>query len=253
MAKNLTDRLRGAIYLTAASIGSAASRVGGRIAKREGVLGKVGGAVADGYNAVAGTVSKAHQNIQEQGGYAEAMRRVGHTVGNTAVESYQEVRDAFFTQDEQGGYKFDAGKSKQTLKDGRNAVAGLGKKACASLSELVQKGAESLGQDYRKFIPNQEELNSTYAGVGTKYEGVLLREHLDSCLAYHQKAMEQIPKGTKYRLQILEDIKASASSSYWDLVGFYERQVIEINDRAQKRKAVEKLEKIKPYLGTPEK
>ncbi len=109
-----------------------------------------------------------------------------------------------------------------------------GTKVYQSLSDIVSQGAEAVREDYRKFIPTDEELKTKYSGIGKNYEGILFREHFESCIQFHEKAEKRIPKGTRYRAQILKDIKDSASGSINDLMEFYSSK-----GETKKKKAAE--------------
>ena len=112
--------------------------------------------------------------------------------------------------------------------------------------EIDKKRVENaVKNDYHKFIPIDEDLKGKYYGIGGGYKGVLFIVDYEACLAFRRKAQRRIPIKEKFREQILEDIKTSASDSKPELVKFYAWQVTQVEN---KRSAPDKIKVIEKYL-----
>ena len=154
---------------------------------------------------------------------------------NRLNEYHNSFVDTFSTQ---GNY--DPNKVSHLLAHQACVAETFGVKAVAWLKEQAANTANAVQTDYRRIIPTQQELKTKYAGVGTQYEGILLRPHMDSCLAFHREAHGKLPQ-TDLGFDVMEDIKPHACESADDLVRLYQAQ-----------DAQAKLGCVQRYLKKPE-
>jgi len=199
-------------YKTVAIVEKKAGELGEKIEKREGVLGDIANVV----EGATQTVKEIHYKVQEKGGYKAVAKDAFQKAKGAVEETYSKFEQAITTNG-----KYDSEKAKELLKDSANATRQFGEKAVHTLADLVKQGARKLGDDYRYVVPSKEERETKYAGIGTKYDGVLLRKHYDNCLKFYDEAGKKLPKNLKYRDEILTDIKESASGNAKELKNFY--------------------------------
>ena len=162
---------------------------------------------------------KVHEGIVTRGGYVEAAKRLGSQVDDRIRQFYRSVEDSLCTDGE-----FDPQKAKSTLSDSRKAIGLYGEKAYHELSRMVSDGAVLVERKFREYIPTEEELATKYAGIGTQ-ESILFRKDYDACLDYHREVERGLSKRATYGKEILNDIKASGSSSKDDLLRFYSARI----------------------------
>lgn len=147
----------------------------------------------------------------------------------------KKIRNAFFTDD-----KFDGGKARESLKDGAKVAQEYGVKAAKVLAKYGKMGAEVVVNDFRRHVPSQEDRNGVYAGIGTAYDGFLMRENYDACLKFATQLDKKLPENLMYRKTIIADAKASASENMTELVAYYATK--------GGKPAKMKLDKLKPVL-----
>ena len=123
--------------------------------------------------------------------------------------------------------KLDRTKMKIMLKDKAQVVKEYGQKGYENLVKIVKDGHASLKEDFRQYVPSKEERETLYAGVGTKYNGLLFREGYDACLQYENVVFGKIPGQLKLKQEILRDNKESASKNKEELKEFYRREFVE--------------------------
>jgi len=242
MAKeSLGRRFRKSVYEVVAGVDQKLNEKGGLVGKvADAVTGFVGDAVKTG--------QKMNEDIQKSGGYAAAAKRTGKTIAGSVNKHvfertrrlYRSIENDLFTDG-----KLDSEKVKAIVTNKTNAVKKYGEKAYNGLSKLASQGTEALKKDYHDFIPTEEDLKGKYSGIGIKYRGVLLTEDYEKCLDFRKKVQRKLPKKTKFRAQILEDIKTSASDSKEDLVKFYAWQVTQEDDG---KSAPDKIKTLNKYL-----
>ncbi len=194
-----------------------------------------------------------HDSIQKHGGYTEAAKRAsGNAVEqaekyaervNASINAYEKRLDAalkerFYTYGKVDNKKVDA-----YVADRGKAVKEYGRKFINKLTAAVNGTRKSIIEDYRRNIPAQNELTGKYAGIGTAYTGILTRNDYEGCLAFYNYANRTMPTGRAYRVQILNDIKVSASESLDELKTFYESR------KEDDMKAAYKLEFVQKWLG----
>ena len=235
MAESFGAKIKKVVYGSRANIGK-------QVEKREGVVGKIAGTIEDVVEGAVNTGKQIHEQIQSKGGYRKALQRGGQTFIDSMKDAYNHVANTFFTDG-----KIDYEKTRKFFEESADPVRKLGEKAYKSLAELVAKGAETISRDYHQYIPTEEELNTTYKGIGTQYQGFLFREHFDKCLDFYGQAEIQLPKGARYKRKILDDIKASASSNKDELVEFYAAQIAKTKDRS----VINKMMIADKYLHSP--
>jgi hypothetical protein len=225
----------------------AAATVGQKIEKREGVIGEIANVVED----VVEAGKQAHSDIQAQGGYKKVfgdaakggldalqngvdkglgvLKEKGSSLYDKGSELYAKGNDLYERlkrEVESGEGAMDLEKVKAFLKDGARVTAHFGVKAVKGLTEIVNKGVKDLKEDYRTVIPTAEERSTRYAGIGTDYQGVLLRKNFEECLAFYAYAQKRtnMPNRVKHRTEILSFIKASASSNAKELSNYCEKK-----------------------------
>jgi len=146
-------------------------------------------------------------------------------LGEKGYDLYERLRDDISHEG-----VVDIQKVEELIKKGASATEKFGEKAVQSLNEMIEKGWAAVKTDYRSIIPSKEELKSKYAGIGTDYKGVLLRKNIEECLAFYQHAKKRktMANHVKYREEILNYIKASASSNTTELSDYLERKYYEV-------------------------
>lgn len=192
-----------------------------QVDKREGVVGGIASVV----EGVVDAGIEFHEGVQDKGGYGvlaketySDLKKIALQVGDSVSDTYKKFDDAVYPDG-----KFDYEKLKELLNDGAEATKQFGSKAVKSLGDLIEEGANTLSDEYRKFVPSKEERGTTYAGIGADYRGVLLRQNFEDCLAFYERADKAIPGRVKLKSNILDDIKASASSNPDELITYYAR------------------------------
>lgn len=241
-----------AVYRTVAQVQD-------KIEKREGVIGQIADVVDD----VVETGKQADADIKAQGGYKKVFGDAAKT-GVEAIQSgvekgiealkgksnelYKKGSDLYqklSKEVESGEGAMDMEKVKAFLKDGARATAHFGAKAVKGLTEIVNQGVKDLKKDYRTVIPTAEERSTKYAGIGTDYQGVLLRQNFEDCLKFYEETRKKLPGGLKGRTDILNYIKASASSNPKELSDFCEKKYYEARKEHGDHSPEEKFESRK--------
>jgi len=190
-------------------------------------LKSVGEAVRKAAYSTAGALERGLDNLTSSD-VAEKIKERSREAGNAIRDGYNASVQYFKREycDSEG--KFDPEKFNEALKNSPGKLKGLGSKAL----EAITSGAENLKQDYRDLIPNKEERDTKYSGIGGSYKGILFREHYEACLSFSAQAEKKLPAGIYGRRQILQDIKDYAAGSSKDLIDLYSNG----NDSASKRK-----------------
>lgn len=180
------------------------------------------GAVIDATGSIINNGMEMHATIQKEGGYGAAFDRVAENLDegldNFAEgidQSYEDFKAQFFTNN-----KFDYEKTKAVLNREADIAYRFGKKTVETLQTIVSEGLEYVEKDYRSFVPDRDERETTYAGIGA-LNPVFLREDFDKCLNFYDKAKKNLPGGLKLRSEILRNIKNRAMGSKEDLVTHY--------------------------------
>ena len=210
MAKTIKERFYGTV-----------ADVTRQVKSRTGPVGKTVSGIENAVDNISDGMTQARTEVKE-GAHALCVdvRKAGRAIAEKYRELYGSIDKTFFTEGE-----FDYDKAKAALNDQRKAIGQYGVKAYQSLCDLVERGKDAVVTDFRSYIPTEEEIRTKYAGIGTEYKGVLLREHYDSCLSFISDTENKLPKGTRYRAQILTDIRASASANPAELREFYTKQL----------------------------
>lgn len=180
--------------------------IGNRLRKTaQGLVDKLGAEIANPNSGISKTLNIA-ENIAQ--GVADGAQKVAQKVGD-AWENYL-FRDG----------ELDIERAKEVLKDKAKAAEQYGQKACEYLSILIAEGASSAKRNLEVYIPTKKEKDTIYAGIGTEYSGALFRQHYEACACFHETAGYAIGKNAKYREELLNDIKASASSNKDEIISF---------------------------------
>lgn len=163
--------------------------------------------------------------IKKEGGYCAALKRARNATCDSTKgllknieKRYESFKNQFFTDNE-----FDCEKTKVVLRDREEAICRFGKKTLDTLYKIVLEGERAIRKDYRALVPNKQERETKYAGIGIQYQGILLREDFERCLNFYKKARNKLPGGLKSRNRILEDIKVGAVGDKKDLIEFYKQ------------------------------
>ena len=178
-----------------------------------------------------------HEKVKERGGYGELVKqgveKASQEVDRFYDAVYGPINDTFFTDNE-----FDKEKTDEFLRDKEEAIRRFGRKTIDTITNMASSGVDAIKKDYRDNVPTREELETAYSGIGSDYNGVLLKPDLDRCIKYHGKAKSKIPSRAKFRGEILDDIKASASATKKDITSFY--KISSEDNASNKLKAVQK-------------
>ncbi len=207
------------------------------------LLGRLAKYTGKGFNDVVEAGKSLHEDIRKRGGYKETARQIGEELRGYVGGAYKNVEESFFTDRE-----FDSEKAKKTLSDKKRVIAQFGEKTYETFLALANDCNTAVRNKIDQYIPSNEELQTKYAGIGTQNKSIYLRLHYDTCLAFYENVNSQMPKRAKYRNQILDDIKASASSDKDELLSFYSSRLINAgttgtfdNHTAKKLIAAQKL------------
>ena len=257
----------------------AAATIGEKIEKKEGVIGEIAHVVED----VVEAGKQAHSDIQAQGGYKKVfgdaakdgvaaiqngvdkglgvLKKKGSSLYEKGGELYDKGSDLYEKlkrEVESGEGAMDLEKVKTFLKDGARATAHFGAKAVRGLTEIVNKGVKELKDDYRTVIPSAEERSTKYVGIGTDYQGVLLRKNFEDCLKFYEQAKKRtsIPNRVKHREELLSFIKTSASANAKELADYCEKKYYEVRHQhgehsAESKKQYAVWNQAAKYLGLP--
>ena len=186
-----------------------------------GDKGSIAGAVA--YHVGEGVKKgkRLHEEIQRKGGYAQTICDRVDYLGDRLYDRFDDIERALFTKG-----KFDAEKAKAALGDGARATAVYGVKAVRYISRAASGAGEAIGS-LKNAFPSKWELDTKYKGIGSDYHGILFRPHFEDCLKFYAAADGKISPQSRNKPLVLDDIKASASSSIGDLVGYYQEKAVE--------------------------
>ncbi len=161
-----------------------------------------------------------HEGIQRNGGYSQYAREIGQEISDYVSGAYKSVEEAFFTDGE-----FDPEKAKKVLNNKKKAVGKFGEKTYITFLELSKDYYNESRNMVKKtidfYIPTDEELNTKYAGIGPENKAIYLKPHYDACLKFYDEAGEKMPVDNELRMEILRDIKSSASTTKEELLGYY--------------------------------
>ncbi len=198
---------------------------------------KLGGAVD--------RVKEIHDEIQEQGGYLEPVRKTWRETRLRTLAAYKDLEDACTTDGE-----CDAEKIKGLLKDKGQTIARFGQRTYDRLSKLVTEGIHAIREDYERFIPSEEELMGKYKGIGTLNREIMFRDQYEACLVLCLQMRTSIPKRTKYRAQLLKDARSYGSEKAVDLRDIYLMQQTNdlINQRTIRTGVQEKMRILEKYF-----
>jgi len=212
----IKDRLRKTAQSLVDKVNAGLANPDSSISKTLNVAGDIAQGVAEGAQIVSEKVQR------------------GVQIANTAWDNYL-FRDG----------ELDVERVRELLRDKAKAAEQYGQKACDFLSVLVAEGASSAERNFRVYVPTKEELNTKYAGIGTEYSGALFRKHYEACSCFHETAGYAIGKNSRYRTELLNDIKASASSTKEEIINFLLKKATKdsINRKAwlTKAKLAEKI------------
>jgi len=164
---------------------------------------------------------KAHESVQEQGGYKKLIKEGFDTLKYKANEAYGKLKESTTTNGE-----YDSVKVNALLKSGADLSKEYGKKAGKTLLELSGVAAEKAKTTWNTWIPSDDDLKR-YEGIGGSYVGILFKPHYEKCLSFYDEANKVIPIYAEKRNILLEDIKHSASGNSEDLKDFYRENFIE--------------------------
>jgi hypothetical protein len=118
------------------------------------------------------------------------------------------------------GEHYDADAARHMAKDmlarGEDART-IGQEAYETLQELCKGGSAFFLMRVHKKFPTMDELDSTYKGLGAKYQGVPTRTRLDASLEFYGRARKAIPNAVPLRREILQDIRDHAAVNGFDL------------------------------------
>lgn len=235
---NVGKKFDGAIGKVEPVIEESKKRAYGAVARIEhdlyegkSVLRGLAKTVSDTATKVGGKTKSFHEDVKARGGYIkvvdEKLERTGERIDAYFNNLEQSIEREFYTDG-----TFDRIKAKQFLSREAEVVRVYGQKFFRKVSAAVQTGKDGVIRDYRSYVPTREELETSYAGIGTAYDGILLREDFESCLKFLGQVEKKLPLGRQYRNQILVDVKASASANIKELLAFYENSI----DNAIKRR-----------------
>ncbi|MGV8087342.1 MAG: hypothetical protein ACP5N1_06955 [Candidatus Woesearchaeota archaeon] len=163
------------------------------------------------------TANKIDESIQEQGGYTAFAKK---TFNNTIAD----IKNAYQTLDEKitTNGEYDKEKINALLKDGTKLAEQYGKKtgqALIELSKTIGSNTKSTWNEYA--ITDEDWKRYNELGIGTSYNGLILKPHYEKCIEYMKHADAVIPKNVKNRRAVIQDIQISASRNLNDLLDFY--------------------------------
>ncbi len=216
-----------------------ASRVEQDLSNKKTVIGGLAETVQRTTRTVSEKAKEAHSSIKSRGGYQkvidqrfDALTQRFDTLAQR-VEKYLASVDAAIADNLYTDGEFDDVKANAFIDKRIEATRAYGEKFVRGVSTALTNARETFVKDYRSFVPTANELNTAYAEIGAKYNGLLLRPDYEACLTFYKKAEKTLPAVRQYRIAILNDIKASAAADKTELLAFYET----IKDEKTKRKA----------------
>lgn len=227
--------IRERIYRSAASLAKQVETRTGPFGKAVGGIEIMAGDFVEGAKVIAGEVQ------DETEALCMDLKIAKRTIVRKTRELCDYVENTFYT-----GGKFDSDKAKEALRNQGESLRQYGVKFCRTLAELAERGKDSIVTDFRNYVPTERELNTIYSGIGTEYNGTLLRPHYESCLSFVTNAGSRLPRGLKFRAQILGDIKASASDNPLELRKYYAGLVTSVDER--RKAAPDKLKVLDKYF-----
>ena len=165
---------------------------------------------------VVDSVKKYNADVQSKGGYAAALKRVYDNVSADVEHAATKIDEALFTDGE-----FDPAKANVLLHKGTDSVKLYGQKAVDGIGELLSEAKDGIVKDYRSVIPTADELAGRYAGIGTQYEGMLIRKNYEKVLSFVTKIEANVPGQVKVKKDVLSDVKAHAIQNKTELKKYY--------------------------------
>lgn len=198
-------------------------------------IGKgLAGLAEEGYEAAKKGAKEAREEVQRRGGVGKTFEQVVDGVARKAeeiasvasdkIDQWANGAERWVDNAENLLYtdgKYDPQKAKVLLNDAAETTRVYGVKAGKTLLDLAKSGVDLAKSGIDKYVPSEED-NKRYAGIGTAYQGILLRPHYEACLKFHEQARKDLPSGLKLRPSILADIKAHAVANTDELLGLYE-------------------------------
>lgn len=165
---------------------------------------------------VVDAVKNFNNDIQSKGGYGAVLKGVYKNVSVDLEQAANSIDSALFTDGE-----FDTKKAKSLLKNSKESVKLYGQKAVEGISELVGDAKDGVVNDYRSVIPTAEELSGKYAGIGTNYNGILIRKNYDKVLRFAKKINRVVPPQVRVKKDVLAEVKANAIQNKTELKTYF--------------------------------
>ena len=142
-------------------------------------------------------------------------------------------------------------KEKEGLEETAKRFGEVATRAGKIILNTIKRNIESIFEEegvenYESRVPTEEELQTKYQGIGTIYEGKLQKTHYEACLSFLNSGKQKIPAGTRFRDEILNDLKTSASRNASELIDYY----ADIDEKRRKREIMPPFgnEREKSYL-----
>lgn len=268
MSETLSERLKRLGKKARNTAYKGISKVESILDENKGTIDNVAGTVKTGVDAakkgvnyVSETASDLKQRFDEAGGLEgiaqsvkEAIESGAENLGNK-VETYlnNTLENTVFTD---GVY--DPEKAKAFGKNVADNAKVYGARATRAIKSVIDSGVQDYQAWKKGLFPNQEELLTRYAGIGTDYKGKepLFRTDYERCRLFHEMSRKYFDAefvddetGKQAAQALLADIKASASASASEVLEYYQQQNISGEDATPVTSAkialVESLYKIK--------
>jgi hypothetical protein len=217
-AEELKDKAEEGIAKGKEKLYKAAATVSDHIEKKEGRIGKAAAALDE-----IGAATRRFMSSHEAKKGAEAVKKGLKAAKDKSASLYDRFRQEVIKE----GY-LDIESVEKLLKKGAEATEEFGTKAIQSLSDIVKKTHAGIKADYRSIIPSKEEIAEKYTGIGTNYQGVMLRKNFEGCLSFYEASKKKLPSHLKTRADVLSSIKAGAVSDKTELGHYCERRYYEV-------------------------
>lgn len=238
MAKgSFGDDMRRGLYGLASLVVAEAKRAGKAVSSGIDAAGKE-------IHQVAGMAAEAHRDIQAHGGYLEPFRETWRETSLRVQAAYRDLEDACTTDGE-----CDSKKIKSLLKDKGQTVARFGQRTYDRLATLVAEGVHALKKDYERFRPTKEELDTKYKGIGNLHGDIMFRDEYEACIAFCRLIQDSIPRGTRYKAQLLKEARAYGVGTAVELRNIYSAQETSdlVNHRIPRTGVQEKMKILEKY------